>query len=61
MLPNIPGFLNAAFPDTFPGVGGIFKTIYTYAWFVGIAISAVVYGALMKGRTVPAMSAAART
>jgi NCS1 family nucleobase:cation symporter-1 len=48
VLPNIPGFLNAAFPASFPDVGDTFKTIYTYAWFVGIAISAVVYGALMK-------------
>ncbi|HEX8603209.1 MAG TPA: NCS1 family nucleobase:cation symporter-1 [Pseudoduganella sp.] len=48
VLPNIPGFLNAAFPDSFPNVGAAFKTIYTYAWFVGIAIAAVVYGALMR-------------
>jgi NCS1 family nucleobase:cation symporter-1 len=61
VLPNIPGFMNAAFPDAFPGVGDLFKTVYTYAWFVGIAISALVYGALMKGRAVPALSAAART
>ena len=51
VLPNIPGFLNAAFPAAFPSVGEGFKLIYTYAWFVGIAISAVVYGALMKARS----------
>ncbi|UUZ51660.1 cytosine permease [Massilia sp. B-10] len=55
VLPNIPGFMNAAFPASFPGVDPLFKTVYTYAWFVGIAISAVVYGALMKGRAVNAM------
>jgi NCS1 family nucleobase:cation symporter-1 len=55
VLPNIPGFLNAAFPAAFPDVGDLFKTIYTYAWFVGIAISAVVYGALMKGKRVPVL------
>jgi NCS1 family nucleobase:cation symporter-1 len=53
VLPNIPGFLNAAFPAAFPDVGEGFKTIYTYAWFVGIAISAVVYGVMMKGRALP--------
>ncbi len=58
VLPNIPGFLNAAFPASFPEVGTTFKTIYTYAWFVGIAISALVYGVMMKGRTSPAMAAA---
>ncbi len=51
VLPNIPGFLNAAFPAAFPAVGDLFKLIYTYAWFVGIAISAVVYGVLMRGRS----------
>jgi len=49
VLPNIPGFLNAAFPAAFPDVGDLFKTLYTYAWFVGIAISALVYGAMMHG------------
>jgi NCS1 family nucleobase:cation symporter-1 len=58
VLPNIPGFLNAAFPDAFPGVGAGFKTLYTYAWFVGIAISAVVYGLMMKGRVAPALQPA---
>jgi len=51
VAPNIPGFLNAAFPSAFPDVGAAFKTIYTYAWFVGVAIAAVVYGAMMQGRT----------
>jgi NCS1 family nucleobase:cation symporter-1 len=50
VLPNIPGFLNAAFPQSFPGVAEGFKTIYTYAWFAGIAMSALVYGAMMRGR-----------
>jgi NCS1 family nucleobase:cation symporter-1 len=56
VLPNIPGFLNAAFPASFPSVGAAFKLIYTYAWFVGIAISALVYGVMMKGRASPAMA-----
>ncbi|MES3025938.1 MAG: NCS1 family nucleobase:cation symporter-1 [Pseudomonadota bacterium] len=61
VLPNIPGFLNAAFPTLLPDVGELLKTIYTYAWFVGVAISAVVYGLLMKGKSVPVMPAAAKT
>jgi NCS1 family nucleobase:cation symporter-1 len=60
VLPNIPGFLNAAFPAAFPSVGDGFKLIYTYAWFVGIAISALVYGVMMTGRASPAMAAAHR-
>jgi len=50
VLPNIPGFLNAAFPAVFPAVGDFFTTIYTYAWFVGLVISSLLYGTLMLGR-----------
>jgi NCS1 family nucleobase:cation symporter-1 len=60
VAPNIPGFLNAAFPASFPGVADVFKTIYTYAWFVGIAISALVYGVMMKGRAPAALRPAAQ-
>ena len=50
VLPNLPGFLNAALPASFPNVGEAFKTIYTYAWFVGVAIAALVYGVMMRKR-----------
>jgi nucleobase:cation symporter-1, NCS1 family len=50
VAPNIPGFLNAAFPASFTGVAEVFKTIYTYAWFVGIGVAALVYGVMMKGK-----------
>lgn len=50
VLPNIPGFLNAAFPASFPEVGAGFKTIYTYAWFVGVVISGLVYGVMMNSK-----------
>ncbi|UVW29624.1 NCS1 family nucleobase:cation symporter-1 [Massilia sp. H6] len=57
VLPNIPGFLNAAFPASFPDVGVAFQTIYTYAWFVGVAIAALVYGAMMRGHRLPVLAA----
>jgi nucleobase:cation symporter-1, NCS1 family len=44
VLPTLPGFLNSAFPEMFPGVGDSFKQIFAYAWFIGLAIAAVVYG-----------------
>ncbi|MFT5685400.1 MAG: NCS1 family nucleobase:cation symporter-1 [Myxococcota bacterium] len=45
VLPNIPGFLVAAgFIDSAPA---LFTTIYTYAWFVGFALAAVIYLAIM--------------
>jgi NCS1 family nucleobase:cation symporter-1 len=50
VLPNIPGFLHAAFPGAFPSVGGFFEQVYTYAWFIGLAVAAIVYGLLMSMR-----------
>ncbi|MBY0570065.1 MAG: NCS1 family nucleobase:cation symporter-1 [Burkholderiaceae bacterium] len=50
VIPNIPGFLNAAFPASFPEVSATLKTIYTYAWFVGLAISGIVYFVLMRNK-----------
>ena len=50
VIPNIPGFLNAAFPASFPEVSAMLKTIYTYAWFVGLAISGIVYFVLMRNK-----------
>ena len=60
VLPNIPGFLSAAFPQSFPAVPEVFKTVYTYAWFVGIGISALVYGVMMKGKAQPSLRPAAQ-
>ncbi|MDE2429029.1 MAG: NCS1 family nucleobase:cation symporter-1 [Burkholderiales bacterium] len=53
VLPNIPGFLNAAFPASFPAIPDMLKTIYTYAWFVGLMLSGTVYMVLMKTRNAP--------
>jgi len=52
VIPNLPGFLNAAFPQAFPDVGAVFKTIYTYAWFVGLGIAALVYRVGMSSSAV---------
>lgn len=46
VLPNLPGFLSAA--GLIDSVPDIFTSIYNYAWFVGVLISAVVYLVLMK-------------
>jgi NCS1 family nucleobase:cation symporter-1 len=48
VLPNLPGFLHTAFPASFPNVPAFFNTLYTYAWFVGLALASIVYGAWMK-------------
>jgi NCS1 family nucleobase:cation symporter-1 len=50
VAPCVPGFLNAAFPQAFPDVAPVWKSIYSYAWFAGFAIAGVVYLALMRGR-----------
>jgi nucleobase:cation symporter-1, NCS1 family len=49
VLPNIPGFLHAAFPSLVPSAPEIFLTLYTYAWFVGVFVAAVLYFILMQG------------
>jgi NCS1 family nucleobase:cation symporter-1 len=47
---NVPGFLNAAFPSAFGSPGPFFSTIYTYAWFVGLATAAILYRIFMVFR-----------
>lgn len=48
VLPNIPGFSKAA--GFVADVPDAFEIVYTYAWFVGLAIAAAVYWILMKAR-----------
>lgn len=48
VLPNLPGFLAAAAPHLFGSVGAFWTGLYTYAWFVGLAIAAGVYGVMMR-------------
>ncbi len=56
VLPNIPGFINAATNTKgtddaiFPAV---FDSIYNYAWFVGLLLAAGLYYALAVGRVRP--------
>lgn len=46
VLPNIPGFFKAA--GFVADVPDVFEVTYTYAWFVGLAIAAVLYWFLMR-------------
>lgn len=46
ILPNIPGFLHTA--GFLAAVPPVFDTLYTYAFFVGLAISFLLYGLLQK-------------
>lgn len=48
VAPNVPGFLAAAAPQTFGGIHPVWTALYPYAWFVGVAIAAGVYVALMR-------------
>ena len=57
ILPNLPGFINAATNTAgtddahFPA---FFDTIYSYAWFVGLPLAVVLYAILMAGKAKPA-------
>jgi nucleobase:cation symporter-1, NCS1 family len=46
VLPNLPGFLKAA--GFVADVPDVFEVVYTYAWFVGLAIAAALYFLLMR-------------
>jgi NCS1 family nucleobase:cation symporter-1 len=54
ILPVVPGFIRAAMTP-----GGVvpnptfFDHLYTYAWFVTFALSALIYLALMKRNKIP--------
>ncbi|MFA5963218.1 MAG: NCS1 family nucleobase:cation symporter-1 [Sphingomonas sp.] len=48
VAPNVPGFLAAAAPALFSGIGAPWTTIYTYAWFIGLAIALLSYAMLMR-------------
>lgn len=57
VLPNLPGFINAATntagtPEAM--FGPVFDTIYSYAWFVGLLIGAGLYYVLAVGKVRPA-------
>jgi NCS1 family nucleobase:cation symporter-1 len=44
---NLPGFLLSAEPKAFAFVGAFWAGLYTYAWFIGIGLSFVLYASLM--------------
>jgi NCS1 family nucleobase:cation symporter-1 len=59
VAPNVPGFLAQAFPARFGGVPGFWGGLYSYAWFLGFGVAAVVYLLLMRGRAAAREPAAA--
>jgi len=69
VLPNLPGFINAATnrthaaataaelankPTIHPIFPEVFDSIYGYAWFIGLGLAIVIYAVLMSGRAKPA-------
>ena len=48
VAPNVPGFLAQANPSAFGGVPEFWRGLYSYAWFLGFALSGAVYLALMR-------------
>ncbi len=50
VAPCVPGFLNAAFPTSFPDVASLWKSIYSYAWFVGFFVAGGLYLLYMRPR-----------
>ncbi|HSN97285.1 MAG TPA: NCS1 family nucleobase:cation symporter-1 [Candidatus Nanopelagicales bacterium] len=54
---NLPGFLAEAAPSLRDSIPGALRTLYTYAWFVGVIVAGAIYYALM-GRPAPTGRAA---
>ena len=52
ILPNFPGFLHAAAPLRFAGIGAPWTVFYTYAWFIGLGAALLSYWALSMLGTV---------
>jgi len=50
VLPNIPGFLVQVNVLSAAAVPPVFRTVYTYAWFVGFFVSFAVYAVWMSAR-----------
>lgn len=48
VLPCVPGFLATAFPASFPAVPDLFRTLYSYAWFVGFFVAGGAYTLMMR-------------
>ncbi|OYW30427.1 MAG: nitrate reductase, partial [Caulobacter sp. 12-67-6] len=48
VAPNLPGFLASAAPHLFGGVGAFWTGLYTYAWFVGLALAGGIYWGMMR-------------
>ena len=57
IAPNVPGFLKTAgaipmtLDDALAGRPDFLDSIFVYSWFIGFAVSSVVYWALSKTRT----------
>jgi NCS1 family nucleobase:cation symporter-1 len=48
VLVNLPGFLHSAGAPAFANIGAFWTSIYSYAWFIGVALALVLYAALMQ-------------
>ena len=59
IAPNVPGFLSVAAPGVFGEAGPVFSGIYTYAWFIGVAVALVSYTLMMRGRAAVPVAAVA--
>lgn len=56
---NLPGFLAEAVPQIKDSIPQALRTLYTYAWFVGVIVGGGIYCALMAGQ-VPAAGTTSR-
>jgi len=48
VAPCVPGFLAQAFPHAFPNIAPLWRSLYSYAWFLGFAVAGTIYMTLMS-------------
>ncbi len=48
VLPCLPGFLHVSLPRTFPDTSAFFTQLYSYAWFVALALAGLAYALGMR-------------
>ncbi len=50
IAPNVPGLLHAVAPESFPAFSGLWSSIYSFAWILGLLLALTVYVLLSHAR-----------
>jgi NCS1 family nucleobase:cation symporter-1 len=54
IAPNIPGLLYAVAPKSFVAFSGLWSSVYSFAWILGLLVAMTTYVLLSRARVIPA-------